>query len=95
MGSTYSGTRRNNPGNNRRAMPVLNIDETGLSEQEMEILSIFGLKGTKFQGASLSMLPMMDPLKNWFSKPLKGLSSLALSGKHPHFPHKEKTQTEY
>jgi hypothetical protein len=34
----------------------------------------------------LSMLPMMDPLKNWFSKPLKGLSSLALSGKHPNFP---------
>jgi hypothetical protein len=95
MGSTYSGTGRNNPGNNRRAMAVTNIDETGLSEQEMEIPSVFGLKDTKFQGALLSMLPMMDPLNNWFSKPLKGLSSLAMSGKHPPFPHKEKTQTEY
>jgi hypothetical protein len=65
-------------------MPVMNIDETGLSEQEMEIPSVFDLKDTTFQGALLSMLPMMAPLKNWFSKPLKGLSSLALNGKHPH-----------
>ncbi|KAJ5198139.1 uncharacterized protein N7498_007256 [Penicillium cinerascens] len=80
MGSNFTGTRRRHPRNNRRVLAVTSIDEPIFSEQEVALPSVLDLKAAQQHGALLKMLPMMNPLKTWFSKPLKDLSSVSLSG---------------
>ena len=95
MGWNFTGTQRSHPRNNSRALAVTSIDEPVFSEQEVALPSIFDLKATQYHGALLKMLPMMNPLKRWFSKPLKDLSSVSLSGKHLHISIKRENQNQY
>lgn len=95
MRSNFTGTQRNHPRNNRRALAVTSIDEPVFSEEELAIPSVLDLKATQHHGALLEILPMMNPLKRWFSKPLKDLSSVSLSGKHLHISTKRGNQNQY
>lgn len=77
MGPGSNGMQRN-----YQAMAMLSLDEPVFSEQELWP-SVSGLKAAMPSGALLRILPMIDydPIKKWLCKPLKGLGSLALSGK--------------
>lgn len=85
MDWNFTGTQRNSPRTNRRAFAVMSLEESGLSEQEMESPPVPDLNAIKINSGLLNMLPMMNPLKRWFSKPLGNSLSVSLSGKRLRF----------
>lgn len=95
MGWNFTDPQRSHRRNNPRALAVTSIEEPVFGEQEVALPSILDLKVTQYHGALLKMLPMMNPLKRWFSKPLKDLNSISLSGKHLHISIKRENKNQY